>query len=190
MKGSKVIASYDGGAAILLKPTGFLVNISTTNASGKRRENQYEWLTGAVPGTILFRRMGSKLREFILHQDSVQYHYLSMEHALFNSWLQSWGPRNVDSVRRAHHMREEMHARRDAVPGSDKSSAMDMESERKEYDETQTPAARSTRRGAITVAQPRTRSRSRSPRQKKRRKSFCQSIVKNLWLCTGAFRLR
>ena len=86
-----------------------------------------------------------------------------MEHALYNSWLQSWGPRNVDSVRRAHRMREEMHARREAVPGSDKSSAMDMVcGEAMEWPVLS--AARSTRRVAITVAQPRTRSRSRSPR--------------------------
>ena len=39
---SKMIASYDGGAAIVLKPTGFVVNISTTTASGKPRENPYE----------------------------------------------------------------------------------------------------------------------------------------------------
>ena len=155
---SKMIASYDGGAAIVLKPTGFLVNISTISSGGKKRKNPYEWLTGAVPGAILFRRMASNLREYILHQDSVQFHYLSMEHALFDSWVQRWGPRNVDSVRRAHDMREAMRERRDAVPASQKSSAME-----KGCCEAQTPAGpSSSRRVAMTVAQPRTRSESRS----------------------------
>ena len=102
--------------------------------------------------------MDSKLRECILHQDSVQFHYLSMEHALFDSWVQIWGPRNADSVRRAHAMREATHARRDAVPASQKSSAME-----KGCCEAQTPAGpSSSRRVAMTVAQPRTRSESRS----------------------------
>ena len=108
--------------------------------------------------------MNSQLREFILHQDSVQYHYLSMEHALFDSWSQSWARHNADSVRRAHHMRERMHAGGDAVPGSDTYECRvpsAEESERKEYEEAQRPAARGTRRRAITDAQPGTRSRTR-----------------------------
>ena len=31
---SKMIASYDGGAAIVLKPTGVVVNMSTTTMRG------------------------------------------------------------------------------------------------------------------------------------------------------------
>ena len=53
----QMIASYDGGAAIVFKPTGFLVNISEYNSNMKKIENPYWWLSGAVPGTILFRRM-------------------------------------------------------------------------------------------------------------------------------------
>ena len=61
-------------------------------------------------------------------------------------------------------MRDRMHAGGDAVPGSDTYEfrvPSAEESERKEYDEAQRPAARSTRRRAIFVAQPGTRSRKR-----------------------------
>ena len=62
-----MIASYDGGAAIALKPTGFVVNISDISSDNEKRFNKNHWVTGAPPGIILFRRMRSKLSEFILH---------------------------------------------------------------------------------------------------------------------------
>ena len=58
-------------AAIVLKPTGFVANISEITSSGKQRENCNWWVTGAPPGVILFRRMRSKLNEYIVHRDSV-----------------------------------------------------------------------------------------------------------------------
>ena len=89
--------------------------------------------------------MRSTLREFILHQDSVQYEYLSMEHSLFDSWSQSWARHNRKSVRLANQMRERMHAGLDAVPGSDTYECRvpsAEESERKECEAAQRPAAR------------------------------------------------
>ena len=41
------IKSYDGGAAIVLKPTGFVANVSDINAAGKPRDNTNAWVTGA-----------------------------------------------------------------------------------------------------------------------------------------------
>ena len=158
---SKMIASYDGGAAIVLKPTGFLVNISDISSGNKKRENPYQWLSGAMPGTILDRRMVSGLREFILHQDSIQFHYFSVEKRLFDAWLQWWGPSNPESLRQALHQRQSMNGVGIVEPSSCKPPTETENVCR----EPQTLAAASNRGSKMVIAQSRSRScsRSRSP---------------------------
>ena len=155
---SKMIASYDGGAAIVLKPTGFLVNISDISSGKRPRENPYKWLSGAVPGTILFRRMVSGLREFILHQDSIQFHYFSVEKGLFDAWLQWWGPSNQESLRQALHQRQSMNR----VGIVEPSSCQPPTETENVCEEPQILAAASNRGSKMVLAQSRSRSRSRS----------------------------
>ena len=117
---SGMIASYDGGAAIVLKPTGFVVNISNLSSGRKKRYNKNHWVTGAPPGVILFRRMPSKLREFILHRASVQFAYISMEQTLFEPWAREYAVAHPDNIRAAHEMRRDWKARAGVVlPGDD-----------------------------------------------------------------------
>ena len=150
------IAGYDGGAAIVLKPTGFVANISDISAGGKQRENNNRWVTGAPPGVILFRRMSSKLREYILHRESVQFAYISMEQALFEPWAREYAVGRADDIRAAHEMRRDWKARAGVVlPSGDELSI--------KFDIAQTMAGSDPiRRAHLTVAQPRPRSRSRS----------------------------
>ena len=141
---SGMIASYDGGAAIVLKPTGFVANW---------RKN--DWVTGALPGVILFRRMSSKLREFILHRASVQFEYISMEQILFVPWALEYAVANPDNIRDAHKMRRVWKARAGVVLPSDGELTLTC-------DIAQTMAgADPVSRAPLTVAQPRSRSRSR-----------------------------
>ena len=150
------IASYDGGAAIVLKPTGFVANISDISAGENQRANKNRWVTGAPPGVILFRRMSSKLREYILHRDSVQFAYISMEQALFEPWAREYAVGRADDIRAAHEMRRDWKARAGVVlPSGDELSI--------NCDIAQTMAGSDPiRRAHLTVAQPRPRSRSRS----------------------------
>ena len=151
---SGMIASYDGGAAIVLKPTGFVVNISDITASGKPRTNKNDWLTGALPGVILFRRMQSKLREFILHRASVQFAYFSMEQTLFEPWAREYAVAHPDNIRAAHYMRRDWKARAGVVLPSDDDFSI-------KCDIAQTMAGSDpVSRPLLTVAQPRSRSRS------------------------------
>ena len=149
------IKSYDGGAAIVLKPTGFVANVSDINAAGKPRDNTNAWVTGALPGVILFKRMQSgKLREFILHRESVQFAYLSMEQTLFEPWAREYALRHPDNIRAAHHGRRDWKSRAGVVLSSVDDLSMDCEF-------AQIMAARDpVSRPLLTVAQPRSRSRS------------------------------
>ena len=153
---SGMIKSYDGGAAIVLKPTGFVVNISDKSSSGNQRSNKNYWLTGAPPGVILFRRMDSKLREFILHRASVQFAYISMEQSLFEPWAREYAVAHPDNLRAAHDMRRDWKARAGVVlPSHDELSIT--------CDSAQTMAGIDpVSRPLLTVAQPRSRSRSPS----------------------------
>ena len=151
---SGMIASYDGGAAIVLKPTGFVANISDIAPSGKQRTNKNDWLTGAPPGAILFRRMGSKLREFILHRASVQFAYISMEQSLFEPWALEYAVAHPDNIRSAHYMRRDWKARAGVVLPSDDDLSI-------KCDIAQTMAGSDpVSLPFLTVAQPRSRSRS------------------------------
>ena len=152
---SGAIASYDGGAAIVLKPTGFVANISSITSGGKPRENCNWWVTGAPPGVILFRRMASKLKEYILHRDSVQFAYISMEQTLFEPWAREYAVGRPEGIRAAHLMRRDWKAGAGVVlPSGDELSI--------NCDTAQTMAGSEPFPRALTVAQPRPRSRSRS----------------------------
>ena len=74
---AKKLSAYDGGATIAVKPTGFVVDISEKNAKKVSIVNENPWITGAIPGVGIFRRM-SKINEWIWHPDSLQIAYLSM----------------------------------------------------------------------------------------------------------------
>ena len=158
-----MIASYDGGAAIALKPTGFVVNISNMSSGKKKRFNKNHWVTGAPPGVILFRRMPSKLREFSMHRASVQFAYISMEQTLFEPWAREYAVAHPDNIRAAHEMRRDWKARAGVVlPGDDELTI--------NCDIAQTMACIDpVSRAPLMVAQPR-RSRSRSR---------CRSVERN-----------
>ena len=67
-----------------------MANISIVNASGKLLQDPpNQWLVdkGALPGVILLRRMASKMREYIHHNDNIQISYLSVAEPLFKSWM-------------------------------------------------------------------------------------------------------
>ena len=109
----------------------------------------------APPGVILFRRMNSKLREYILHRDSVQFAYISMEQALFDPWALEYAVGRPDDIRAAQLMRREWKAGAGVVlPSGDELSI--------NCDTAQTMARSEPFPRALTVAQPRPRSRSRS----------------------------
>jgi hypothetical protein len=114
-KQRKMIGGYDSGAAIVFESRGFVANIST----GK---NQWLAEKGALPGVILLRRMGSKMREYIHHNDNIQIDYLSVAEPLFESWMHE----NFESeagkkaIRRAHEWRT---ARNAGDPSSDQIAA-------------------------------------------------------------------
>ena len=157
------IRFYDGGVSIVLKPTGFIANISEKSANGKPRDNTNKWLTGAPPGVVLFRRMNDGLREFIMHKDTVTFAYISMEEEIFKAWALEFGVANPDAIRKAHKTRREWKERAGVVipSGPEISNA--------EYETAQTMAAPEPwpdHYSVLTVAQPpfgRSRSRSRSP---------------------------
>ena len=91
---------------------------SDISSAEKKRFNKNHWVTGAPPGVILFRRMSSKLREFILHRASVQFAYISMEQTLFEPWAREYAVAHPDNIRAAHEMRRDWKARAGVVlPG-------------------------------------------------------------------------
>ena len=141
------IKYYDGGAAIVLKPTGFVANVTG---------NSNRWLTGAPPGVMLFNRTAAKLREFILHRESVQIAYLSMEQSLFEPWAREYAVHHPDKIRAAHHGRRDWRSRAGVVLSSVDDSSMKCEI-------AQIMAGPpGVSRPLLTVAQPRSRSRSPS----------------------------
>ena len=141
------IKYYDGGAAIVLKPTGFVANVTG---------DSNDWVTGAPPGVILFNRTPRKLREFILHRESVQIAYISMEQSLFEPWAREYAVHHPDNVRAAHHGRRDWRSRAGVVSSSVDDSSMKCEIA--QIMAVPHPVSRP----VLTVAQPRSRSRSPS----------------------------
>ena len=112
------IGFYEGGVSIVLKPTGFIANVSEVSADGNERKNTNDWLTGAPPGVVLFRRVpGGKLQEhYIMHQDSVQFAYISMEQGLFEPWALKYARDCPDDIKKAALQRREWKASAGVVP--------------------------------------------------------------------------
>ena len=149
------IRYYDGGVSIVLKPTGFIVNMSKRSSNRKKRENPNDWITGAIPGVVLFRRMSS-LREFIMHRDSVQFAYVSIEREIFEPWAFEFAVANPDAMTKAVEWRRERNATAGVVlPSGPEPSGR--------VDTAQIRASSEFIPDALEVAQLRLRSRSRSP---------------------------
>ncbi len=165
---NRLVKSYDGGAAIVFKSTGFVVNISQISSNKKLRDHPYPWLTGVIPGTILFRRMRSEMREFIHHLDNIQYHYVSIEQQLFDAWLHApfQGTAGKASIKRAKAWREALNSG-DTMTISP--ASLDTSLAAEACTDVQRPAVPSgpARSQRLAVAHPtsdRVRSRSRSPK--------------------------
>ena len=143
-----------------------MCHISDISSGGKERDNPYHWVTGAPPGVILFRRMRSGLRELILHRESVQIAYISMEQTLFKPWALEYAVAHPDKIRAAHMMRRDWNARAGVVlPDACAlpSRLRGTDEGRSDCEIAQTMAGiHSDSRAPLMVAQPRLRSRSRS----------------------------
>ena len=98
---STPIKSYAGGAAIVMKATGFVANMSEVSSGLKGRDNKNRWITGAIPGVTFFRNISDGEREYLLHRNSVQIVYMTVEHSLFWPWADEYARRNRGSVGRA-----------------------------------------------------------------------------------------
>ena len=66
---STPIKSYAGGAAIVMKATGFVANMSEVSSGLKCRDNKNSWITGAIPGVTFFRNISDGEREYLLHRN-------------------------------------------------------------------------------------------------------------------------
>ena len=141
------ICYYDKGVSIVLKPTGFIAKTSAN-----------DWVSGAIPGVVLFRRM-KKLKEYIMHKDTVQFKYISMEQDLFEPWAREYAVSRPDDIRSALLKRSELKASAEAVlpSGPELSDRVDAAQTMAMASSEPWPSC------ALTVAQPRLRSRSRSP---------------------------
>ena len=150
------IGFYEGGVSIVLKPTGFIVNVSEISADGNKRKNTNDWITGAPPGVVLFRRTPSQ-EHYIMHQDSVQFAYISIEQGLFESWALKYARDCPDDIKKAVLQRREWKASAGVVVPSPELS------DRLDTAQTMASSSDPWPSRALAVAQPRLRPRSRSP---------------------------
>ena len=100
--------SYDGGAALLFEPEGFMFDLS------RKRERDMTWLIGAIGGVTLHRpKENTKMRELIVHRDSVIVSMFAIVKEEWDAWKHTWAQTNRKWIQEAVLVRRRLNSRLD-----------------------------------------------------------------------------